>query len=85
MDLFGNSIAEPDPPPPDDGNGDAVILVRGGVPVGDIAALFGPQIVERMRADGTLNGDLKPVRPISHACWSEELEAYELALVRIFS
>ena len=54
MDLFGNPIAKPDPPPPDDGYWDAAILVRGGVPVDDIAALFGPHIVERMRAEASL-------------------------------
>jgi hypothetical protein len=94
-DLFGNPIDPPETPKSDDddiGKGvsyrDLVLVVRSAeIGVEELAEGLGLEaapIIARLQADGTLDPNLKPVKPIDRTSWSEETEAVDAALLALF-
>ena len=90
-DLFGNPVyPEPEQPEPDDDLGDGVsyrdltVLVRVGdislLELSEALGLDEDAIIARLRADGTIDEDFRPLTPIG----PDEMEAAEAAALAIF-
>jgi hypothetical protein len=94
-DLFGNPIYPPDWERPDDNLDcgisyqDLAYVVRGGeVTVIELLEAFDldPEpVIARLKADGTIDDDLKPINPIDRDEWTEETEELDAALIKVFA
>jgi hypothetical protein len=90
FDLFGHPIPEPEPacdPESEQRYREVVLVVRDGFPVQKLAAIGIDHVplIERMLAEGVIGLDLKPLHPLDKTGWSEELEALDDALIRLFA
>jgi hypothetical protein len=79
-------------PEPDDDIGDGVsyrdlaLVVRGGVPALEIVKTLSLDhaVLDRLKADGTVDADLKPIQPIMEY-WGQEHVDIDTALIRLLA
>jgi hypothetical protein len=94
-DLFSNPIYPSDWELSDDNLGCSIsyqelgYVLRGGeVSVFELLEGFGLEvepIIARLKADGTLDDELKPINPIDRNEWTEETEQLDAALLKVFA